>query len=142
MHPRSSGQRVRQVFIGKALLDQRGIARSLHVADAHEDRLGRLHPESVDDLGAQPSQDLRLHQHHALVVEPDAAIAEREMQGLREVVKGRRRAGLELAARALPLKLTNSNCTTPIGLLNRSSLTASCTTTARQSISPSGYQHP
>lgn len=100
MNARPGGEGVGQVFLRPTLLDQLGVAHALHVADAHEHGSGRIGTKCVNDLLADAAEHGRLHQHHALVVEPDAPVAQREVQDFSQVLECGRCARLQLAAGA------------------------------------------
>ena len=76
MDARSCGESMGEVLVRKAFQDKFGIPHALHVANTHEDALGGLHAEGIDDLLTQSTENLALHQNHALVVEPDPAVAQ------------------------------------------------------------------
>ncbi|MGY3146622.1 hypothetical protein ACVWYQ_003621 [Bradyrhizobium sp. USDA 3397] len=58
VHARPGRERVSEILVRKALLDQLGVAHALHVTHAHEQRLRGLDPEGVDNLGAQAPEHL------------------------------------------------------------------------------------
>ena len=110
MNAGACSERAGQVVLRKSLADQFGVADALHEAHPHEDSARRFEAERIDDLGAKASEHQRLHQHHALIVQPDATIPECKMQHLGQVPQRRTGAIFKRAAgasvRPLPLLLS------------------------------------
>ncbi len=63
-----------------------GVARAGLIADAGDQAARGLLAEALDQLLPQGAERGDVHQHHALVVEPDAALARGEAEAVGEVV--------------------------------------------------------
>jgi hypothetical protein len=65
---------------------------SCAVGDPHALGAGVIHPHVADHLGLKRAECLGLHQDHAVVVEPDAPVTQRELQRACQIVEGGCRA--------------------------------------------------
>jgi hypothetical protein len=91
-----------RVTLGPALAHQLRVARARHIAGAREQAAGAVDAQRVDQLAAQVAHGRAVPQQHALVVQPDAAVAGREEQRLGEVGQRGRLAVVEVGAVAAP----------------------------------------
>ncbi len=79
------GQRV---GLGPLLAHQLGVAGTADVTGAGEQAARLLLPKAVDHLAPQRAQGFRVHEDHALVLQPDASVAGREKKALAHVRDG------------------------------------------------------
>ncbi len=54
---------------------QLGVAHAREIAGAREQAPGGVQADGLDEFAPQRAQRLGMHQHHALVLQPDAAVA-------------------------------------------------------------------
>ncbi|MNS84130.1 hypothetical protein D3C72_1179430 [compost metagenome] len=74
--------------VGPLLAHQAGVARTAHVARAGQQAACLVQANAVDQLAPQRAQGLGVQQDHALVLQPDAAVAGREEQAFADVGHG------------------------------------------------------
>ena len=98
VQPRAGHEHRRRITLRPALAHQLRVARARHVARAREQAARAVDAQRVDQLAPQVAHRRRVPQQHALVVEPDAAVAGREEQRLGQVGQGRRQALDEMRA--------------------------------------------
>nr|WP_245770905.1 hypothetical protein [Natronohydrobacter thiooxidans] len=82
----------------EALLDEIRVFFALAPPGAIEKGARGIDPDCIDQLPTQITQDESLHHDHALVIQPDAAIAKGELKSACEIRKCRRSAFFQKAA--------------------------------------------
>jgi len=87
--PRSKGGG--QIILTKPLALQIGMALTLRSAGPVKQAARPVDTDSIDDITAQRAKHGSLHQHHPLIAQPDAPIAQRELQRPRQILQRRRR---------------------------------------------------
>ncbi len=102
VHAGACGQKLGDAGSGKAVQHQLRRTYTLQIADAHQQRLGPLHAQRIDQLRPQRTKYLRLDQHHALVVEPDASVAEGKEQRMCQIIQRWRGGSGQLAEGPAP----------------------------------------
>ena len=94
MQPGTGGKDRRGVGLGPALAHQLGVAHPGKIADPGQQAAGAFLPQGADQLAPQGTKGGGVYQQHALVVEPDAAIAGGEEQALGQFRLGRAGAAI------------------------------------------------
>ena len=98
MQPRAGDEDVGRVGVWPALAHKLSVAGAGHIAGPCHQAACALHAERVDQLPAHVADGRAVQQQHALVVQPDAAVAGREEQRLCQVAHRRRLALDEILA--------------------------------------------
>jgi hypothetical protein len=88
---RADEKHLHRVAVGAQLAGELGILEAGLVAQAQEKPLGAFDAEHFDQLAAHTGHHRRLHQQHALFVEPDLAFGAEETHPFGEVLQRRRR---------------------------------------------------
>lgn len=98
MQPCAGDEDGRRLGIRPALAHQPCIVRARDVAGARQQPARAVDAEAVDQLAPQRAHRPAVQQQHALIVEPDASIAGREVQAFADVGQGRLGVGAPAVA--------------------------------------------